>query len=42
MSDGELVIFLRDLAREAESSQNLRKAQMLQEAADKLADMEGK
>jgi len=39
MSDGELVIFLHDLAREAESSQNLRKAQTLREAADRLAEL---
>lgn len=39
MTDGEMVILLHDLARKEESVQNLRVAQALREAADRLAEL---
>lgn len=39
MTDGELVIFLHDLARREESMNNLRIAQALRETADRLAEL---
>lgn len=38
MTDDELVIKLHELARECETRQELRKAQVLREAADKLSE----
>jgi|SaaInl85LU_5_DNA_1037374.scaffolds.fasta_scaffold08623_7 hypothetical protein len=37
MTDDELIIKLHDMARELETQQQLRKAQVLREAADQLS-----
>jgi hypothetical protein len=39
MTDGELVIFLHDIARKEETQQNLRVAQTIRMAADRLAEL---
>jgi hypothetical protein len=39
MNDGELVIFLHDMARKEESAKNFRAAQNLRIAADRLAEL---
>lgn len=39
MTDSEMVIFLHDLARKEESTNNLRIGQSLREIADRLAEL---
>lgn len=39
MTNGEMVIFLHDLARSEETNKNLRIAQNLREIADRLAEL---
>lgn len=39
MTDGELVVFLHDLARKEESVKNFRIAEAIREAADRLAEL---